>query len=131
MPVSLGFGVDDMAYLRDEKETVEMDFPLGTVWETIKKTATRLGWTIDEADESTYHMKLKTKKAFLSYPTMLSIEAKVVSENMTRLIVSAETPVTTITSVLDFGKSQERIDLPLQALSIELNTGKAKPEEKE
>ncbi len=127
MPVSLGFDVDDMAYVRDEKETVEMDFPLDTVWETIKKTVIRLGWTIETADESTYRMQAKTKKAFLSYATIVSIEAKAVSENVTRVTLSAETPVTTITSVLDFGKSQERIDLLLQALSIELNPEKAKP----
>ncbi len=45
-PILLGFDVNDMAYLRDEKEIVEMDFPLNTVWEAVKRTVTRLEWTI-------------------------------------------------------------------------------------
>jgi hypothetical protein len=125
----VGVYVANMAYVRDEKETVEIDFPIDTVWATIKKTVDRLGWTIDKVDESAYQMQVKTKKAFLSYASTLSIDAKSTAENITRLAVTAETPVTTITSVLDFGKSQERIDLLLQALSIELNSKKAEPKQ--
>lgn len=130
-PILLGFDVNDMAYLRDEKEIVEMDFPLNTVWEAVKRTVTRLEWTIETSNESTYQMQAKTKKAFLSYASTLYIEAKAMSESVTRLIIKAETPVTTVTSVLDFGKSQERIDLFLKALSIELNQEKASKEKQE
>ena len=49
-----------------------------------------------------------------------------VAANTTRVKVSAETPVTTITSVLDFGKTQERVDIFLLALSKQLNPGKTK-----
>lgn len=122
MSVSLGFDVADMAYLRDEKETVETDFPLNVVWETIKKTTTCLGWTIEAADESTRRMQAKTKEAcFLSYATVLSIEAKAVSEKVSRVTISAETPVTPLTSV-DFGKTHGCVDSFLQALSKELIT---------
>ena len=29
--------MDDMAYLRSEKETVEMDYPLAKVWDAVHK----------------------------------------------------------------------------------------------
>ena len=113
-----------MAYLRDEKETVEMDFPLSVVWTTIKDAVARLGWTLESSDDLSHRLQAKTKKAFLSYSTLLTVDAIGISEKVTRVVVSAETPVTTITSVVDFGKTHERIDTLLQALSIELNTQK-------
>ena len=95
-----------MAYLHNQREIVEMDFPLSLVWETIKKAISRFEWTIEKVDESTRRMQAKTKEVcFLSYSTVLSIEAKVVSDNVSRVTVSAETPVTTLTSV-NFGKDR-------------------------
>jgi hypothetical protein len=119
-----------MAYLRNEKETVEMDFPLSKVWEAIAQTVTRLEWTIETTDETTHRLQAKTKSAFLSYSSVITIETKSVSENITRVSVTAETPVTIITSALDFGKTQERVDLFLRALAIQLNPESNKPKEK-
>lgn len=111
-----------MAYLHDEKETVEMDFPLNIVWENIKKVVSGFEWTIETADESTWSMKAKTKEVcFLSYATVLSIEAKGVSEKVSRVTIRAETPVTTLLSI-NFGKPQAYMNSFLEALSIELNT---------
>ncbi len=109
-----------MAYLHDEQETVEIDFPLNIISETIKKTVTCFGWTIETVDESTRRIQAKTKElCFLSCATVLSIESKVVSDKMSRVTVSAETPVTALTSV-NFGKTQAYINCFLEALSIEL-----------
>ena len=109
-----------MAYLNAEIETVEIDFPLNIVWKTIKKAVSRFEWTIEMADESTCRMQAKTKEVcFLSCATVLSIEAKVVSEKVSRVTVRAETPVTTITSI-NFGKTQAYINSFLEALSIEI-----------
>jgi hypothetical protein len=119
-----------MAYLRKENETVEMDYPLNKVWSAIAQTIINLKWSIDSTDESAHSLKAKTKSSFLSYTSNLSIEASSVAENITRVKVSVETPVTTITSVLDFGKTQERIDQFLLGLSKQLSSDKTESEKK-
>ena len=119
-----------MAYLRKENETVEMDYPLNKVWLAIAQTIISLKWSIDSTDESAYSLNVKTKPSFLSYTSNLSIVALSVAENITRVKVSAETPVTTITSVLDFGKTQERIDQFLLGLSKQLSSDKTESEKK-
>lgn len=116
-----------MAYVRNEQETVEMDFPLDKVWENIKKTIMKLEWSIEATDNSKYRLQAKTKSAFLSYATTLAIEAKATADKVTRVTVVAETPVTTITSVIDFGKTRERVDMFLQALALQLNPEAFKP----
>ena len=117
-----------MAYLRKENETVEMDYPLNEVWSAIAQTIINLKWSVDSTDESAHFLKAKTKPSFLSYTSILSIEALSIAENITRVKVSAETPITTITSVLDFGKTQERIDQFLFGLSKELSLAKRESE---
>ena len=117
-----------MAYLREENETVEMDYPLFKVWPAIAQTIINLKWNVDSTDESAHRLKAKTKPSFLSYTSILSIEALSIAENITRVKVSAETPITTITSVLDFGKTQERIDQFLFGLSKELSLAKRESE---
>jgi len=110
-----------MAYLQEEREIVEMDFPINVVWETSKKVISCFDWTIVEIDESTCCMHVKTKEVcFLSCATVLSVEVKVVSDNVSRVTVSAETPVTTMTSV-NFAKTQAYINSFLGALSLELS----------
>jgi len=37
-------GVKSVAYLRREKEIVEMDFPIEKVWEAMAKAITALDW---------------------------------------------------------------------------------------
>ncbi len=120
-----------MAYLRKETETVEIDHPLPKVWSTISQAINSLKWTIDSIDESTHSLKASTKPSFLSYNSILSIDALAVTESVTRVKVIAETPITTITSVLDFGKTHERIDLFLLTLSKQLSSDKAKVEKKD
>lgn len=110
-----------MAYLRKENETVEMDFPLNKVWSAIAEAIDELKWTIESKDEAKHSLKVKTRPSFMSYTSILSIAVFSISENVSRVKVSAETPVTTITSVLDFGKTQQRIDAFLLVLSKQLN----------
>lgn len=123
--------MDSMAYLRKEKEIVEMDFPLEKVWAAISKAITSLEWTIEETDEAAHRVKATTKRAFISYGSILSIDAVPVAENTTRVNVSAETPVTTVTSIVDFGRTSERIDLFLLALVKQLNVKNRTPEKAE
>lgn len=114
------FEVSKMAYLRNEKETVEMDFPIDTVWTAIQKAIDSLEWTVEQNDDAKHFIKTKTKSAFMSYSSVLSIEALGVTENTTRVRITAETPTTTITGIIDFGRTRERIDIFMAALSKQL-----------
>jgi hypothetical protein len=109
-----------MAYLRKENETVEIDYPLDQVWAAVPKALKKLKWTIKEKDDAAHHIKTKTKGAFMSYPSTLIIDAAAVDEKTARVKVTAETPVTTITSIADFGRTHDRIDQFFEALAIQL-----------
>ncbi len=119
-----------MAYLRREKEIVEIDFPLDIVWTAIPKVVTSLEWTIEETDEAKHTVKTKTKQALMSYRSILIINALSINEKTTRVNVTAETPTTTITGIIDFGRTKERLESFLEALMKQLATKKDKPEEK-
>jgi hypothetical protein len=112
--------VDDMAYLRKEKEIVEMDYPIEKVWLAISESITSLEWKIEEIEEANHRVKAKTKQTILAYGSTLSIEAASVNEKTTRISVSAETPTTTVTALLDFGRTRERIDSFLATLVRQL-----------
>ena len=110
-----------MAYLRKENETVEIDYPLDKVWAAVPKALAILKWNVEETDDTTHHVKAKTKGAFMSYPSTLIINGTAVDKKTSRIKVSAETPVTTITSVADFGRTRDRIDQFFEVLAIQLN----------
>jgi len=109
-----------MAYLREENDTVEIDYPLDKVWTTVPKAIVSLEWTIEEKDDTKHHAKVKTKGAFMSYPSTLIIDAAAVDEKTARFKVKAETPVTTVTAMADFGRTRDRIDLFFEALAKQL-----------
>jgi hypothetical protein len=109
-----------MAYLRKEKETVEMDYPLDKVWIAVQKVLKYLELNIQQIDETTHHIKAKTKTALMAWGSVLLIDVVSVNANTTRVSVTAETPVTTITSVIDFGLTRRRINVFLGELSNEL-----------
>jgi hypothetical protein len=119
--------VKKVAYLRKEKETVEIDYPLGEIWAAIPKALTSLEWTAEQVDDTAHHVKAKTKAGFISYASLLLINAVAVDEKTARVTVTAETPVTTITSIFDFGRTRDRIELFFEALAKQLtiheNTG--------
>ena len=110
-----------MAYLRKEKETYEIDYPLGKIWAAIPKALASLEWTMEENNAAEHHAKAKTKGAFMSYPSTLIINGTAVDKKTSRIKVAAETPVTTITSVADFGRTRDRIDQFFEVLAIQLN----------
>jgi len=109
-----------MAYLRKEKETVETDYSLNKVWTTIQKVLAILGWDVEQIDDKKHHVKAKTKHGFMAWSSVLLIDAVPVNENTTKVSVAAETPVTTITSMVDFGRARQRIRIFLTELSKQL-----------
>jgi hypothetical protein len=122
-----------MAYLRKEKEIVEMDYSINTVWEAVSKAITILEWKTEETNDATHQVKVKTKQNFMAYPSLITIDVFEAGEKATRVTVSAETPVTTITGIVDFGRTSERINSFLLALVKQLkgeNTNSKKEDEK-
>lgn len=111
-----------MAYLRKENETVEIDYSLAKVWAAVPKALANLEWSIEETDNTAYHIKSKTKGGFMSYPSVLKIDGVAVDEKTARVKVTAETPVTTITSIADFGRTRERIERFFEALAKQLTS---------
>lgn len=113
-----------MAYLRKEKQTVEIDYALSDVWAVIPEVLASLEWISEQIDNSCYHAKVKTKGGFMSYGSKLIIEGRKVNENVCRITVEAETPVTTITAVADFGRTSDRIQLFFETLAKRLDSVK-------
>jgi hypothetical protein len=109
-----------MAYVRKEKEIVEMDYSLDKVWKAIQKTLARLEWKIEQIDEERHCVKAKTKTSLMSWGTVLLVNAMPVDKNTTRVSVETETPVTTITAMVDFGKTKQRITIFLTQLAKQL-----------
>ena len=106
-----------MAYLRDEKENLEVSYPLEKIWAVIPQVIKILEWQIEEKDDASHKVKVKTKGAFMSYSSILCIEVTPVDENTTRMSIKAETPVTTITSIADFGRTRDRIGQFIETLA--------------
>jgi hypothetical protein len=115
-----------MAYLRSENEKLEMDYPLEKVWAAIPEIVKALKWDIEEKNDQNHHAKIKTKPGFLAYSSIINVDVSSVDENTTKMAILAETPVTTITSVADFGRTGDRIALLVEALALYLEGKPAK-----
>ena len=98
-----------MAYLQKEKATVEIAYSLNKVWTAIPKVLTSLEWDIDQIDDTAHHVKIRTKSSLMSWGSVLLIDAIAVDRSTTRVSVVAETPVTTITAMVEFGRTRQRI----------------------
>ncbi len=116
-----------MAYLRDEDEKFEVDYPLEKIWKSIPEVTKILEWQIEEKDEVTHKVKLKTKGGFMAYSSVMFVEVASVDEKKTRMSIKAETPVTTITSVLDFGRTRDRIGQFIEVLAKQMEKKKQPP----
>jgi len=86
----------------------------------IQKVLKSLEWNIKEIDDARHHVNTNTKAAFMSWGSTLLIDALSVDKNTTRVSVAAETPVTTITSMVDFGRTRQQIDLFFTELAKQL-----------
>ncbi len=120
-----------MAYLRKEKEIIEVDFSISRVWEAISKAIAALQWSIEENDNATHHLKIRTKQNFMAYASDIIIDAVSQNEKTTRVTVEAETPVTTITGIIDFGRTQQRIDSFLLELTKQLKPERTNTDKQE
>jgi len=113
-----------MAYLRNEKENLEVSYPLEQIWAAIPDVITILEWQIEEKDDAAHKAKVKTKGGFMAYSSILYIEVTSGDENTTRMSINAETPVTTITSIIDFGRTRDRIGQFIETLANQMEKKK-------
>ena len=111
----------NMAYVRREADTLELAYPMDKVWAAIPKAITSLGWSVEHIDNAAHRVKAKTKTNLMGYGTTLLIDAAPVDKNITRISVGAETPVTTVTSLVNFGQTRQRIELFLLELHKQLS----------
>jgi carbon monoxide dehydrogenase subunit G len=117
-----------MAYTRDYEEKFEVDYPLETIWKTIPKAVKALKWKVEEENLQIHSVKLKTTSAFLSFSSTVEVTVSPVNEKTSRLTVSGETPVTTITSMVDFGTTRDRIEMFVEELARQLQKTPKKSE---
>jgi hypothetical protein len=99
-----------MAYLRESKKEIDIDFSLESIWQAIPKAVNELDWEIPEKDETTHHITIKTSDTLTSYASILKVELKTQNENATHMIIYGQTPVTTITSTLQFGQTYDSVE---------------------
>jgi hypothetical protein len=76
-----------MAYLRQEKQTVEIDYPLAEVWAAIPEVIASLEWKMEQVDDAAHHATVKTKGGFMSYGSTLTIDGVVVDGTKCRVTV--------------------------------------------
>ena len=99
-----------MAYLREAKQELKVDFSLDPVWEAIPKAVAALSWEIKERDISTHQLTIIATGGIMSYDSMLKVMVERVDEKTTSVVIDGETPVTTITATMDYGETYNRID---------------------
>jgi hypothetical protein len=109
-----------MAYLRKKEETVEAAYPLNKVWVAIQKVLVSLKWNIVQTDEKAHHIQAKTNASFMFLNSVFLITVTPMDKNKTKITVVAETPVTTITAMADFGQTNRRLDLFFTELAKQL-----------
>jgi len=112
-----------MAYLRKEKEAVEIEYPFSKVWRAIPDTLASLEWEVQEIDQERHYIKVKTKPGFMLFSSILLINATSAGKSVSRVTVEIETPVTTITAMMEFGRARERVELFFETLAHHLKQG--------
>jgi hypothetical protein len=113
-----------MAYLRKDKHLIESDYSFPEIWEEIPIVIEEIGWKLGNIDEKNQQIRASTIGGMLSYASLLVIKVWSTNNKKTRIEINSETPVTTITSITDFGRIRQRVDLFFEALSIKLDNKK-------
>lgn len=106
--------------MRKETETIEISYSLDRVWKAVPKVLESFGWDIEKIDDTKHHVKVKTQGGLMSWASVLLIDAVPTDKDKAKLTVAAETPVTTITSMVEFGRTRQRIEAFLRELASEL-----------
>lgn len=109
-----------MAYVRREQNMVELAYPLKKVWTVIPKALDTVGCNVELVDDNAHRVKAKTSTSLMAWGSVLLIDVLSVDKNTTRVSVRAETPVTTVTALVDYGRTRQTIELFFRELKKQL-----------
>jgi len=109
-----------LAYLRKDTKTLEIDYPVDVVWDAVKRILTNLDLEMEQVDDDAHHLRAKTKSGFLRLSSLMLVDALPSDGNKTKISVTAEKPVTTITGIFDFGQASQLTDAFLAELARQL-----------
>jgi hypothetical protein len=110
-----------MAYLRERVKQLDIDFPLDDVWKALPKAAEEFDWDISDKDDAAHRLTVKSSDTLTSYGSELRVELKPITEKSTHMTIYGETPVTTITSTLQFGQTCDVTEDFILALADVMN----------
>jgi hypothetical protein len=110
-----------MAYLRERVKELDIDFSIESIWQALPKAAAEFDWDILTTDEATHRLTIKTSATLTSYGSTLRVELKAINQNSTHMVIYGETPVTTITSTLQFGQTYDSMEDFILALADVMN----------
>jgi len=110
-----------LAFVRERKKELDIDFPLEDIWQALPKAVEEFDWDIEEKDEKAHSLKIKTATTLTSYGSTLLVELVPLNEKSTRMTVYGETPVTMITSTLQFGQTYDVVEDFVLALADVMN----------
>jgi hypothetical protein len=107
--------------VRERTKEVDIDFPLDAIWEALPEVVDEFDWDIEEKDDIKHLLTIKTSNTLYSYGSILRVELKPLNPKSTHMTVYGETPVTTITSTLQFGQTIDVLDNFVLALADVMN----------
>jgi hypothetical protein len=110
-----------MAYIRERVKELDIDFPLDDIWKALPKAAEEFDWDISDKDDAAYRLTLRTSDTLTSYASTLRVELKPIDKKSTHMTIYGETPVTTITSTLQFGQTYDVTEDFILALADVMN----------
>ena len=114
--------MNKVAYLRKDTKTLEIYYPMHKVWDAIRATIISLGLDEEQFNEETHHVRAKTKSGFMRLSSLILVDAAPAGGNKTKISVTAEKPVTTITGIMDFEQASQLIYVFLAELARQLKT---------
>jgi hypothetical protein len=65
----------------------------------------------------------------MAYGSIFHVEVTAVDKKTTRMSIEAETPVTTITSIIDFGRTRDRIGQFIEMIAKQMGEKKKQLDE--
>jgi hypothetical protein len=110
-----------VAWVRKGEDMIELAYPLKKVWAAIPKALVSLGWNVELIDDIAHRVKAKTKTSLMAWGSVFLIGVVPIDKNTTRVSVVAETAVTTVTALVDYGRTRQRIELFFQELQKQLS----------
>ena len=100
---------------------VELGYSLKKVWTVTRKALVSLGWNVESIDDNAHQIRAKTQSSLMAWGSIFLIDVAPKDKSTTRVSVAAETVVTAVTALVDYGRTRQRIELFFQELRRQLS----------